>query len=119
MKSAVPPDMVKVFRALSCKKRFAIVKLLLLQESCVGTIAEKLEASQSSVSQHLRVLRDAGLVEDYRCGYHIHYTANKKMLEQMVDGLSKMLNDVNNGAECPRKGKLCADQKKLASIRKD
>ncbi len=101
--------MVKVCRALSCKKRFAIVQLLLVQESCVGAIAEKLGASQSSVSQHLRVLRDSGLVTDHRYGYHIHYTANCEILEQMMDGFSEMLSNTDNGAECPRKGKLCAE----------
>jgi len=104
-------EMVKVFRALSCKKRMAIVQLLLAQKSCVGAIAEKLGASQSSISQHLRVLRDGGIVQDHRCGYHIHYTVNKEMFEQMVNTLSEMLNSVENWTECPKKGKLCADQK--------
>ncbi|MCD4707277.1 MAG: metalloregulator ArsR/SmtB family transcription factor [Candidatus Sabulitectum sp.] len=110
-------DTVKVFRALSCKKRFAIVKLLLEQESCVGAIAEKLGASQSSVSQHLRVLRDAGLVTDHRYGYHIHYTANREMLGQMVDDLSDILNNANGGTECPGKGKLCVEKKLTVSTR--
>lgn len=102
-------EMVKVFRALSCKKRFAIVQLLLAQKSCVGAIAEKLRASQSSVSQHLRVLRDSGLVTDHRYGNHIHYTANREILEQMIDGFSEMLSNTDSRTECPRKGKLCAE----------
>jgi len=104
--------MASVFRALSCKKRFAIVKMLLSQELCVGTIAEKLGASQSSVSQHLRVLRDSGLVTDNRYGYHIHYTANREILEQIIGGLSGMLSKENAGAECPRKGILCVENTK-------
>ena len=102
-------EMVRVFRALSCKKRLAIVELLLVQESCVGAIAEKLMASQSSVSQHLRVLRDSGLVTDHRDGYHIHYTVNKELLGQMAEGLSCMLSNSDSGVECPRKGKICAE----------
>ncbi|MCP4646276.1 MAG: winged helix-turn-helix transcriptional regulator, partial [bacterium] len=85
-------DMVKVFRALSCKKRYAIVKLLLVKESCVGAIAQKLGASQSSVSQHLRILRDSGLVTDHRDGYHIHYTANREVLGQMTKGLIDIMS---------------------------
>ncbi len=106
-------EMARVFRALSCKKRMAIVKLLLQQELCVGTVAEKLGASQSSVSQHLRVLRDSGLVTDNRYGYHIHYTANREILGQMIDELSGMLNTVNTGEECPRKGILCVENTKV------
>ncbi|MCK5842278.1 MAG: winged helix-turn-helix transcriptional regulator [Candidatus Sabulitectum sp.] len=106
-------EMVKVFRALSCKKRMAIVELLLQQELCVGTLAAKLGASQSSVSQHLRVLRDSGLVTDSRYGYHIHYTANREILGQMIGGLSGMMNTMSTGAECPRKGTLCVEDTKV------
>ncbi len=102
-------NMIKVFRALSCKKRYAIVKLLLAQESCVGAIAEKIGASQSSVSQHLRILRDSGLVTDHRDGYHIHYTANREVLKQVTIGLSEIMTIEEDGAECPRKGKLCVE----------
>jgi DNA-binding transcriptional ArsR family regulator len=100
-------EMASVFRALSCKKRFAIVKMLFAQELCVGTIAEKLGASQSSVSQHLRVLRDSGLVTDHRYGYHIHYTANTELMQKVTDNLLEMLSCTENGAKCSRKGKSC------------
>ncbi|MCD6587900.1 MAG: winged helix-turn-helix transcriptional regulator [Candidatus Fermentibacteraceae bacterium] len=102
--------MASVFRALSCKKRFAIVKMLLSQELCVGTIAEKLGASQSSVSQHLRVLRDSGLVTDHRYGYHIHYTANRELLEKVTDNLLEMLSCTDHGDGCSRKGKSCVKE---------
>jgi len=102
--------MASVFRALSCKKRFAIVKMLLSQELCVGTIAEKLGASQSSVSQHLRVLRDSGLVTDHRYGYHIHYTANKELMQKVTDNLLEMLSCTDHGDGCSRKGKSCVKE---------
>ncbi len=103
------PEMVKVFRALACKKRFAIVKLLLTKESCVGSISQALDASQSSISQHLRVLRDLGLVTDHRDGNHIHYMANRDLLKQINDGLSELLSTEIDTTECPTKGKLCAE----------
>lgn len=106
-------EMARIFRALSCKKRMAIVKLLLQNELCVGTLAAKLGASQSSVSQHLRVLRDSGLVTDKRFGYHIHYTANREIIGQIIGGLSEMMNTASTGAECPRKGILCAEDTKV------
>jgi len=101
--------MVKVFRALACKKRFAIVKLLLTKESCAGSISKTLGASQSSISQHLRVLRDLGLVTDHRDGNHIHYIANREVLKQMNDGLSELLSTEIDNTECPTKGELCAE----------
>lgn len=103
--------MVRVFKALSCEKRLEIVNLLLRGNRCVGRIASDLNASQSSVSQHLRVLRDSGIVKDHRCGYHIHYTVKRELLEQMAGEISAMLQHCEEGADCPEKGKLCVEKK--------
>ena len=111
-------DMVKVFKALACEKRLAIVKILIAERLCVGRIASSLGASQSSVSQHLRVLRDAGIVQDNRCGYHIHYTVKRELLEQMVEEVSSMLKSCKSGASCPEEGKICAKAKNAANNRK-
>lgn len=111
--------MVRVFKTLSSETRLAIVRLLLEQRLCVGAIASKLKASQSSVSQHLRVLRDAGLVTDHRCGYHIHYTVNRELLRQMADGVSSALSNTDEGAECPMKGTSCVEKKISVSTRTD
>lgn len=110
-------DMVKVFKALACEKRLAIVHLLLVKKQCVGRIASSLGASQSSVSQHLRVLRDAGIVQDNRCGYHIHYTVKRELLEQIAEEISSMLGSDENGASCPEEGKICAEVKSAANSR--
>jgi ArsR family transcriptional regulator len=105
-----PYRIAGVFRALSCKKRVAIVKMLLAQELCVGTIAERLGASQSSVSQHLRVLRDSGLVADHRYGNRIHYTANRELMQRVTDNLLEMLSSADDGVECSRKGRSCVKE---------
>ncbi len=108
-------NMVRIFKALACEKRLAIVKLLLEKKLCVGRIASNLDASQSSISQHLRVLRDAGIVQDNRCGYHIHYTVKRELLEQMGEEISTMLKSDDKGAVCPEKEKLCAEKTNAAS----
>ena len=41
---------------------------------CVGALAERLKVTQSAVSQHLRILRQAGLVKGERRGTFMHYT---------------------------------------------
>ena len=53
----------EVFRALSHPKRLAIVELLLKGPRAVTEIAESIGVPQPVASQHLRVLRDAGIVE--------------------------------------------------------
>ncbi len=74
------------FAALADPTRLKLLKLLCHQRSqdalCVNALASLLGITQSAVSQHLRVLRAAGLVKGERRGYHIHYFVNKDMLEK-------------------------------------
>ena len=66
--------MTRMFRALSVEKRLEIVRLLAERTLCVGALSNLLGISAGAVSQHLRILRDAGLVEPDRRGYFIHYS---------------------------------------------
>ena len=70
-------DLSLFFRALGDETRLRLVALLSRQEAgralCVGRLAEELGVTTSSVSQHLRVLKDLGLVRAERRGYRLHY----------------------------------------------
>ncbi len=63
-----------MFQALSSPVRVKIVQLLGAGPLCVGSISNRLGISQSAVSQHLRVLRLAGIVQAEKHGKHIHYS---------------------------------------------
>lgn len=63
MSSSSCEYVAEVFRALSHPKRLAIVELLLKGPRTVTEIAESIGVPQPVASQHLRVLRDAGIVE--------------------------------------------------------
>jgi ArsR family transcriptional regulator len=67
-------DVTRVFRALAVEKRIEIVRLLAERTLCVGALSHLLGISAGAVSQHLRILRDAGIVESDRRGYFIHYS---------------------------------------------
>jgi len=80
----------RVFKALSVDTRVRIVQLLKQQCLCVGALATRLNISPAAVSQHLRILRDAELVEPDKRGYYVHYRINEKTLakwKHMADGL--------------------------------
>jgi ArsR family transcriptional regulator len=66
------------FKALSDPTRLSIVKLLrdVRGPLCVNAIAFRLGVTQSAVSQHLRVLRQVGLVSCARAGQHVHYAVD-------------------------------------------
>lgn len=78
------------FKVLSVETRIKIIELLKTGPLPVNTIAEALGISQSAVSQHLRVLKQAGLAADERKGYHIYYSLNKDKLDKYQQELIKV-----------------------------
>ncbi|MEW6740586.1 MAG: metalloregulator ArsR/SmtB family transcription factor [Nitrospirota bacterium] len=78
------------FKVISVESRVKIIELLKAGPLSVNTMAEALGISQSAVSQHLRVLKQAGLVADERKGYHIYYSLNKDKLNKYQQELIKV-----------------------------
>ncbi len=82
-------ETARVFKALSDETRLRLLTLLADQGPegalCVGALARRLEITQSAVSQHLGVLRMAGLVIDERRGYYVHYRVNRARLAGYLD----------------------------------
>jgi len=71
--------LVKKFDAVGDANRFKIVQVLSSnKEICVSEVAEKVGITTAGVSQHMKVLENAGLVERNRMGQKICYTINKK-----------------------------------------
>jgi DNA-binding transcriptional ArsR family regulator len=58
---------------------------------CVSKIACMLNISQPAVSQHLKVLKNAGLVTAERKGYHVHYSLNEESLGEYKIDIRKLL----------------------------
>ncbi|MFC0469402.1 ArsR/SmtB family transcription factor [Halalkalibacter kiskunsagensis] len=66
----------KILKLLGDKTRLGMVAMLSEDECCVCEFVELFQMSQPSVSQHLRKLRDVGLVEETRRGQWIFYRIN-------------------------------------------
>jgi len=95
-------------KVLSVGRRVRIVQLLKGRALCVNVLAQRLDITQSAVSQHLHVLRQAGLVIDEKRGYYVHYRLNEEMFAKWKETINLML-DVQL-EKCPgKKGdKKCA-----------
>ena len=65
---------IRVMKALSDPKRVRVVKLLQTKELCVCEIKEIFDLAQSTVSKHMKILEDAGLVEKDRQGTWMFYS---------------------------------------------
>jgi len=72
-----------VFNAIAEPQRRAILEFLAGDERPVGDIVDRLELAQPSVSKHLRVLRDVGLVRSRREGKQVLYRTNATELRPL------------------------------------
>jgi len=82
MKSANP-----VFRALADETRRDVLRLLRNGPLTSGEIAERFDSSWPTISRHLAVLREAGLVETERRGQEIRYELNTSVFQDLVQHL--------------------------------
>ncbi|MBL0940102.1 MAG: metalloregulator ArsR/SmtB family transcription factor [Gemmatimonadaceae bacterium] len=88
---------VQLFHALSDETRLAILDLLRDGEQCVCDLQGALDAAQSRLSFHLRVLREAGLVTDRREGRWMYYTVNAEALTEVHD-IVRVLGTADTGS---------------------
>lgn len=95
-------DAAVLFKLLGDKTRLTIVSLLSVDDVCVCEFVEIFQTSQPSVSQHLRKLRDKGLVKERKQGQWVFYSLNQEsphydMALALVSELEdprKMLNQI-------------------------
>jgi len=82
-------EVIEIFKILGDETRFKIIELLLQNDYCVGALANKLNISAAAVSQHLQILRKAGLVKGEKRGYWTHYVVDRDVIRKMAETLSK------------------------------
>ena len=81
---------IELFHALSDETRLEIIELLRKGERCVCELTDTLDAAQSRLSFHLRVLKDAGIVRDRKDGRWVHYELDPEAFEELETLLSAM-----------------------------
>lgn len=88
-------DMQKIagfHRALSDPMRIKIMRLLMERELCVCEVVRSLNEPQYKVSKHIAVLKQAGLVRDWREGTWIHYELSPKLSPEWQEALASLRN---------------------------
>ena len=93
--------LAEVFKALSDPTRLRLIKLLSECSSqpdkcgggslCVNALTNNLSVTQSAVSQHLRILRQVGLVRGERRGQMVHYSLDHDGLDKYRASLVEIL----------------------------
>jgi ArsR family transcriptional regulator len=92
-----------LFHALSDETRLEILQRLKEGEQCVCDLTDALKSAQSRLSFHLKVLKDAGLIEDRREGRWMYYTLNEQAFDEVVDLVTNL-----KGSMGRRSGKRCS-----------
>ena len=108
----------RLLKVLAVPTRVRIVRLLKGRSLCVNALAARLDVTQGAVSQHLRIMREAGLVIDERRGYYVHYRLNEDTLAAWRKELDKLL-EPKHGACTDTKGtaKCAAAMKRSKAAR--
>lgn len=90
----------QLFHALSDETRLEVLERLKDGERCVCELMETMKAAQSRLSFHLKVLKDAGLLQDRREGRWMYYALNREGLDELeeVVGELKRASKAGRGA---------------------
>src|SRR6185312_4230740 len=95
-----------LFHALSDETRLGIMEMLRGGERCVCELTDELDAAQSRLSFHLRVLKEAGLVTDRKEGRWSYYTIVPEALAEVHD-LAVSMQPRKNSLRVLRAGSCC------------
>jgi DNA-binding transcriptional ArsR family regulator len=117
-----PDRLARMLKVLSVGTRVRIVQLLRGRALCVNALAARLGVTQGAISQHLRIMRAAGLVIDEKRGYHVHYRLNEATLVSWREAANRLLAPLSERAkstdtEYPGPIPECSDTKTLSSTR--
>ncbi len=80
----------KVWKALGDPRRIQLLQLMSERSCCVRALARMSRLTESAVSQHLKVLREAGLVCGVKIGYHTHYRVEPDAIGEVIDALEAL-----------------------------
>ncbi|MHB8124925.1 MAG: ArsR/SmtB family transcription factor [Desulfitobacteriaceae bacterium] len=86
-------EYVSAFKALSDETRLKIIDILSCGELCACEIHEAFSISQSTLSYHMKILVDSGLVNGVRDGAWMRYTLNKEKTSSVMDFLTQIISE--------------------------
>lgn len=111
---------VQIFKALADETRLKILIIISQRKICAKGIAKHLNISEAAVSQHIKVLKETGIITGEKVGYFVMYELQKAAFEEIITFIEEMGNvhvikscrlgvEVPEGcrASCQIKNKCC------------
>ena len=99
MMTSVDPDLMRV---LADPLRLRIVTLLARETLCSTHLIEETGAKQTNVSNHLRVLREAGVVETEPCGRYLYYRLRPDVIASLAGQFAELAESARRAADNKR-----------------
>lgn len=107
-------DLNKIFKALADKSRLRIVKMLQQKDLCVCEITAVLGLATSTVSNHLSILKNAGIIGDMKDGKWVEHHLVTETNNHFLNGLLPLLSFWLNGDE-----QVLADKEKINTVNRE
>ena len=86
-----------IFKAFCDENRLRILQLLQDGEKCACVLLEELQITQPTLSHHMKILCDSGIVDGRKEGKWMHYSISKKGLETVKKYLDELIKNTNEG----------------------
>ena len=99
MMTSVDTDLIRV---LADPLRLQIVTLLARETLCTTHLVEETGAKQTNLSNHLKVLREAGLVDTEPCGRYVYYKLRPDVIAQLAGQFADLADSARTAAENKR-----------------
>jgi len=99
-------EIAKIFKAFSDERRVEILKLLVRGEKCACKLLEEFDITQPTLSHHMKLLCDAGIVSARKDGKWTHYSIDEKganLAKDLLQMLTKVDRPINMQTECCNK----------------
>ena len=99
--SVAPKDITGMAKALGHPARVEILRALAQKKACIcGEVVDELPLAQATVSQHLKVLKDAGFISGNVDGPAVCYCLNTAALKKVGASLGALFEEIIRSAEC-------------------
>lgn len=103
--------LIKVFKALSDETRLKILMIISSKVMCQKGISKHLQISDSAVSQHIKILKEANILTGYKEGYYVFYKINEDVFNECISFMKFINDDKHNSINMKNIGvnKNCCD----------
>lgn len=87
-------QIVKVFKALGDETRLKILIIISKRNICAKGLSKHLNISEAAVSQHLKILKDAGVIIGEKMSYYVNYKLQSPILLDTINFINELNEDL-------------------------